>query len=78
MTISKEDKEWAEGMLAGLAAAIESIAHGDVNGPGGLEGLTMAFSDGVPNNSAIASIGEGLQRVAESLDGIAAAIEKQS
>jgi hypothetical protein len=51
-----------------LGRATRAIAHGDVDGPGGLEGLTMALS----------GAGEKISpRIAEALDAIAAALEER-
>lgn len=48
-----------------LVNAVRSIAHGDVNGPGGLEALSMSIGD--------IRTGESL---CKSLDGIAAALDR--
>lgn len=49
-----------------LTAAVRAIAHGDVNGPGGLEALAMALTDGPPGQDnlaqAIRDAGESIER----------------
>lgn len=52
-----------------IVAAIHSIAHGNVHGPGGLEGLTMAMMDGIGADRGVArSISDGLHEIAVAIE----------
>lgn len=52
-----------------VVAAIHSIAHGTVHGPGGLEGLTMAMMDGIGTDRGVArSISDGLHEIAVAIE----------
>jgi hypothetical protein len=57
--------------LAGVESALRSIAHGDVHGPGGIEGLTMALSgDDITGRASLP------RQISASLDSVAAAIDR--
>lgn len=70
--------------LDGLTEAIRSIAHGDLHGPGGLEGLTMVIGgspvDGTTLVDAVTAAGgeirDGLSLVADALGDLAAAVRE--
>jgi hypothetical protein len=56
-----------------LSDAIRSIAHGGVDGPGGIEGLTMAIS-GHPVKDP--SLAESNLAIASAIDRLAEAVER--
>lgn len=51
--------------LAELTAAVRAIAHGDVNAPGGLEGLAMAIA----GTGLAQPLSSALDRIADQLEG---------
>jgi hypothetical protein len=60
-----------------LILAITKIAHGDVNGPTGLEGLAMALSGQGLSGSIAGSLSEiacAISELAESVDRVASVL----
>lgn len=67
-----------ENAMRELASAVRSIASGGVEGPGGLEGLTMVF--GRPGEANVVdgllAISGSIERLAVAVESIAEALEK--
>lgn len=59
-----------------LSRAVRAIAHGDVNGPTGLEMLAIAVGGEGAKTSLAEVVRDGLHEVAESLHAVAEAIRE--
>lgn len=63
--------------IASLTSAVRSIAHGGVDGPGGLEALAMTVSGDCFNDSPTSAIREAGAEIAGALTAIAEALESK-
>jgi len=66
--------------LEQLITAITRIAYGSVSGPTGLEALSMSIAgEGLskPLSDAVYEVAEGLNNIADAIDRLAAALNKE-
>lgn len=58
-----------------LVRAVRRVAEGDDHGPGGLEGLAMAFAGEGLRDSLCAAVRESNQAIADALNDVSASLD---